>query len=86
MQRRTLSLLALVALLAALGCKKDSTSGAGPDKASSSSASAANGNAATAETVADFPSTDPDVWVNGAPVKLGELRGDVVLVEAWHRQ
>ena len=76
MSRRALSLVALAGLLACGACKKDS-------KGNSSSS---NGPVAAGELVADFPSTDADVWVNGAAVKLGDLRGDVVLVEAWHRQ
>jgi hypothetical protein len=34
---------------------------------------------------ADFPSHDPDRWVNGAPFSLHDAHGDVVLVESWHR-
>ncbi len=27
-----------------------------------------------------------DRWVNGSPVTFAAAKGDVVLVEAWHRQ
>ncbi len=33
--------------------------------------------------VADFSSTDPGRWVNGAPASLASLRGEVVVIEAW---
>jgi hypothetical protein len=33
--------------------------------------------------VAEFPSTDADRWVNGAPAPLASLRGEVVFIEAW---
>jgi hypothetical protein len=77
MTRKVLSLLALAALLACGACKKDSDGG---------SSSSGNTAPAAGEVVVEFPSTDANVWVNGAAVKLGDLRGDVVLVEAWHRQ
>jgi len=32
----------------------------------------------------EIPSTDPESWI-GAPTTLASLRGNVVLVEAWHR-
>jgi hypothetical protein len=40
---------------------------------------------ATAESppVPDFSSSEPLRWVNGAPVSLATLRGEVVFVEAW---
>jgi hypothetical protein len=34
--------------------------------------------------VADFPSRDPERWVNGAPPSASELRAGVLLIEAWH--
>ena len=76
MMRKTLSLLAVAAVLACGACKKDSNG----------SSSSSSGPVAAGEIVAEFPSTDANVWVNGSAVKLGDLRGDVVLVEAWHRQ
>jgi hypothetical protein len=33
----------------------------------------------------EFPSHDPARWVGGAPVSMASLRGQVVLVEVWHR-
>ena len=80
MTRKTLSLLAVAALLACGACKKNK---AACDDCPTSSSSGA---VSSGEAAAEFPSTDASYWVNGAPVKLGELRGDVVLVEAWHRQ
>jgi hypothetical protein len=41
------------------------------------------GDAAVA--VADFPADKADAWVNGGPFSLAASKGDVVLVEAWHR-
>jgi hypothetical protein len=35
--------------------------------------------------VPEFSSKDANHWVNGAPAMLSPMRGDVVLVEAWHR-
>ena len=78
MMRKTLSLLALAALLASGACSKKDSNG--------SSSSSSGGPVAAGEAAVEFPSTDANVWVNGAAVKLGDLRGDVVLVEAWHRQ
>jgi hypothetical protein len=75
MKARLLFVSAALALFAAAGCKND--------KGNSSSS---GGPVAAGEAVVDFPSTDANVWVNGSAVKLGDLRGDVVLVEAWHRQ
>ena len=54
-----------------------------------SSASVANSAApsvtAVGEVPPEFPSIDPNRWVNGAPTTLASARGDVVLVESWHR-
>lgn len=33
----------------------------------------------------DFPSQDPNRWVNGQAFTLASAHGDVVLVESWHR-
>jgi hypothetical protein len=41
--------------------------------------------AETAVAVADFP-VKADAWVNGQPFSFAAAKGDVVLVEAWHRQ
>ena len=41
--------------------------------------------AAPSERIPEFPSLDPTLWVNGAPVSFASLHNDVVLVEAWHR-
>ena len=81
LSRTTVSLLALAAFLACGACKKNKASDC--DTCASTSSS---GPVAAGETVTDFPSTDANMWVNGSAVKLGDLRGDVVLVEAWHRQ
>jgi hypothetical protein len=37
------------------------------------------------EEVPEFQSTDSARWVNGAPFTFASARGDVVLVESWHR-
>lgn len=62
-------------MLAAGACSKAKSSGAGP----------ASSAVAEAPPVEDFPSTDAKAWVNGAPRPLAAARGDVVLVEVWHR-
>jgi hypothetical protein len=41
--------------------------------------------AETAVAVAEFP-VNADAWVNGQPFSFAAAKGDVVLVEAWHRQ
>jgi hypothetical protein len=33
--------------------------------------------------VPEFSSSEPSHWVNGAPVSLAALRGEVVFIEAW---
>jgi hypothetical protein len=33
--------------------------------------------------VPDFSSSEPARWVNGAPLSLSALRGEVVFIEAW---
>jgi hypothetical protein len=42
----------------------------------------------TAESAVALPElpAQADHWVNGAPLSLAEAKGNVVLVEAWHRQ
>jgi hypothetical protein len=37
------------------------------------------------ETIPEFPSLDPSLWANGAPITFASLHRNVVLVEAWHR-
>jgi hypothetical protein len=51
---------------------------AGCSKATSYSAESA--------MAAPEPPAQADHWVNGKPLSLAEARGNVVLVEAWHRQ
>lgn len=36
-----------------------------------------------APLVPEFSSLEPSAWVNGAPTSFGQMRGSVVLVEAW---
>lgn len=95
------SSLTLVALSPALlvACGKDAAT-RGPDPSAPSTTSTAKlpggaGEVATKpSTVAagsrgplvdDFPSKDGSAWVNGAPLSISDARGDVVLVESWHR-
>jgi hypothetical protein len=42
-------------------------------------------NAAPDAAPPEFPSLDGSRWLNGAPASLASLRGNVVLVESWHR-
>jgi hypothetical protein len=37
-----------------------------------------------ARSVPDFPSLAGERWANGAPTSLASLRGNVIVVEAWH--
>lgn len=46
-------------------------------------ATTAYGGTLEARLLPDFPSTDTARWVNGAPAPLANLRGEVVLIEAW---
>jgi hypothetical protein len=39
----------------------------------------------TAVAVADFPADKAEAWVNGGPFSFVAPKGEVVLVEAWHR-
>ena len=74
LQRSTVSLLASLALFALVaGCSKP--------KGDAPPASTAA--AESAQLIADFTSTDPSLWVNGAPMSLASARGSVVLIEAW---
>ena len=45
--------------------------------------STAYGGSIEAKVVPDFPTTDANRWVNGAPRTLASERGQVVLIEAW---
>lgn len=67
-------------IVAALGCRKKQVE---PSRSTSSSNSATAGS--TGPLAVDFPSRDGKSWVNGAPRMLADARGDVVLVEVWHR-
>lgn len=31
----------------------------------------------------DFPSRDPRMWINSAPLSASDLRGQVVLIDVW---
>lgn len=42
------------------------------------------GGSLEAMAVPDFSSLGPERWVNGSPTSLAALRGNVVLIEAWH--
>jgi hypothetical protein len=42
------------------------------------------GGTLAAQDVPDFPSQEPARWVNGAPVRLADARGQVLLIEVWH--
>ena len=34
-------------------------------------------------TALDFPTRDPNLWINSSPLSLAELRGKVVLIDVW---
>ena len=31
----------------------------------------------------DFPTRDPQMWINSSPLSISELRGQVVLIDVW---
>ena len=31
----------------------------------------------------DFPTRDPGLWINSTPLSMGELKGQVVLIDVW---
>ena len=31
----------------------------------------------------DFPTRDPQMWINASPLSISELRGRVVLIDVW---
>jgi len=31
----------------------------------------------------DFPTRDPQMWINSAPLSISDLRGQVVLIDVW---
>jgi hypothetical protein len=49
-----------------------------------SGATAEFGGSLPAKEIPEFPSLDASRWVNGAPTSLASLRGEVVILEAWH--
>ena len=49
-----------------------------------SGATLGHGGTLAAQTVPEFPSADPSRWVNGAPTRLADNRGQVMLIEVWH--
>ena len=69
------------------------TSGVAPSATASTTSGGTNTPVATnaphetaiGEEPPEFPSTDANRWVNGTPTTLASLRGNVVLVESWHR-
>ncbi|HEX4403423.1 MAG TPA: hypothetical protein VH560_01255 [Polyangia bacterium] len=86
---RAIAAVVIGALVAASAACSAKASGGGPSGAATDLpppllplASAA---AAPSERIPEFPSLDPSLWVNGAPVTFASLHNDVVLVEAWHR-
>ena len=52
---------------------------------SSNSAADAGDAAPQSVLVPEFASRDAEHWVNGQPTMLADLRGNVVLIESWHR-
>lgn len=87
--------LTVAALMAASGCGAGSSAttnahvASAPAEASGSSSASVAAETphetAVGEAPPEFPSVDPNRWVNGTPTTLASLHGDVVLVESWHR-
>jgi hypothetical protein len=68
------AVLAAVAVVAATGILAAlAPDGAGPR----------GGAAAPARPAPEFPSADPGHWINSAPLRIADLRGQVVLLEVW---
>jgi hypothetical protein len=38
---------------------------------------------ARGQTAPDFPTRDPRIWINSAPLSISELKGQVVLIDVW---
>ena len=45
--------------------------------------SARGGSAPVPEAAPEFTQRSPDAWINSAPLKIGALRGSVVLLDIW---
>lgn len=35
------------------------------------------------QTAPDFPTRDPQLWINSSPLAISGLRGQVVLIDVW---
>ncbi len=71
--RRALFALLLFGSLALSGCGARRVGGP----------AGSQGKTITGEPMPEFTETSPRQWVNGAPLRLGNQRGKVVLVEFW---
>jgi hypothetical protein len=94
-----LALVATMAAQSACGGSSAAStpSGSSTQATASSSSGGTNGSSASptvasgphqtdiGEQPPDFPSQDPNRWVNGQAFTLASAHGDVVLVESWHR-
>ena len=41
------------------------------------------GSAAVGRSAPDFPTRDPNLWINSTPLSIGELKGQVVVIDVW---
>ena len=79
MQRLTLPALATAGtLLVGIGLILLSPGGIRSGPGSPGGAAAGSGRPAP-----DFPSADPNFWINSAPLTMAGLRGHVVLLDVW---
>jgi len=71
--------MAILALICALTLSAGCLSSAGSDAGSSDAGSSGpHGHAAP-----DFPTSDPELWINSPPLSMSGLRGQVVLIDVW---
>src|SRR5215813_13238453 len=41
------------------------------------------GSGAVRRSAPDFPTRDPNLWINSTPLSIGELKGAVVVIDVW---
>ena len=46
-------------------------------------ASSGNAGEAAGRPCPDFPTNDPNYWINSAPLSIAGMRGQVVVIDVW---